>query len=427
MERLMELARKQAEAVTVYGESRTHDQVGFEDGRLKTVDSALSSGVALTVVKDGKQGFAYTRNLIDREGLVRDAVAALAGGVEAAGDLPQPEKLPVLATAAEQSGGNALLADECRRVTDYLSGRVKGQVNVGADRAAAEVRVLTSSGVDARVRSTEYSAIASVMYPGSYSGIRRVVSAKGFEPFPESDLSFIVETYNASQNPVRPPSGRTRALLLPEGVIPYTWRLATATDAQYLYEKVSPLCGRIGEPVLSKLITLTNDPLDDRLPGARAFDDEGTPCRSLRVFDHGVFGTFYNDRLYAMKTGAEPTGNGYRGGPDSPSPSLQHLALAPGTHTFEQLLRSLGTGLIVAGFMGAHSGNILNGDYSIGLSPGLWVDGGAIVGVVKDAMVSGNVYEDLKSVVAVGDTVYDAFGGRYPAVLLEGVSFTTRG
>ncbi|HUU96825.1 MAG TPA: DNA gyrase modulator, partial [Phycisphaerae bacterium] len=93
MERLLEIARKQADAVTVYGTSSSEDTVRFEDGRLKSADSGLSSGTALTVVKNGRQGLAYTRNLIDREGLVRDALAALAGGVEAAGDLPLPVKL----------------------------------------------------------------------------------------------------------------------------------------------------------------------------------------------------------------------------------------------------------------------------------------------------------------------------------------------
>ena len=91
------------------------------------------------------------------------------------------------------------------------------------------------------------------------------------------------------------------------------------------------------------------------------------------------------------------------------------------------LLKEMGTGVVVAGVLGAHSGNILNGDYSIGLSPGLWVENGEIAGRVKDAMVAGNVYEDLKNVVALGDRQHAGFMGRFPALLLDGVSFATRG
>jgi predicted Zn-dependent protease len=71
MERLLELAKKQADAVTVYGTSYTADTVMFDNARLKSTDSSLNSGTALTVVKNGKQGFAFTRNLNDRDGLVR--------------------------------------------------------------------------------------------------------------------------------------------------------------------------------------------------------------------------------------------------------------------------------------------------------------------------------------------------------------------
>jgi len=427
MERLLEIARKSADAVTVYQESGTQDGVGFENGRLKSADSGMSSGTALTLVKDGKQGLAYTRNLIDREGLVRDALAALVGGVEAAGDLPQPVKLPQLDTAAEQVGGNALLAEECRRMTDYLSSRVKGQVNVGAGRGEDEVRLLTTSGVDVRQRSTQYSAMAQVLYPGSCSGIHRVCTAKAFMPFPDGDLKFIADTYNASMRETKGVPGRSRILFLPDAVYALAWRLSAATNAKSVYEKVSPLAGRTGEKLLSDKLTLVDEPLDDSLPGARAFDDEGTPCRSLKLFEGGVLKGFYNDRFYARKTGTEPTGHGYRGGVTArPRPTLAHLTLVPGDQSLAGLLKLMGRGVVVAGVMGAHSGNILNGDYSIGLAPGLWVESGEIVGVVKDSMVAGNVYEDLKNVIAVGDKSYHSPMGRFPALLLDNVSFSAR-
>lgn len=427
MERLLEIAKKQADAVTVFSLSRAADDVTFSNARLKSVDTDLNSGTALTLVKNGKQGFAFTRNLIDREGLVRDALAALAGGVESAGDLPQPVKLPRLDTAAEQAGGNSLLVDECRRMTDYLSSRVKGQVNVAATRITDEQRVLTSTGVDARCLSTDYGAHAAVLYPGTNANIARGISTKAFTPFPEQDLRFIADTYNASEKEIKPESGRTRVLFLPFTAYALIWRLIEATHARNVYEKVSPLTGRIGEQVLSEKLTLKDEPLDDSLPGARAFDDEGTPCRGLMLFERGVLKAFYNDRFYAHKTGTEPTGHGWRSGVTSPpEPSLAHLRLVPGEHSFEAMLKLMGRGVVGVMALGAHSGNRLNGDYSIGLAPGLWVEGGAIVGVVKDSLVSGNVYDDLKKVIAVEDRAHNGPMGRLPSLLLDDVSFTAR-
>ena len=427
MERLLEIAKKQTDAVTVYGASYTVDNIGFEDARLKRADTYLNSGTALTVVKDGKQGFAFTRNLIDHEGLVQDAVAALAGGVESAGDPPLPVKLPMLDTAAEQVGGNAALVDECRRMTDYLSSRVKGQISAAASRITSDQRVLTSTGVDARCLSTHYGAHAAALYPGTNANIARGFSAKAFAPFPEKDLRFIADTYNASEKETKAVSGRTRVLFLPFTAYALIWRLTEATHARNVYERVSPLTGRIGEQVLSNKLTLKDEPLNDRLPGARAFDDEGTPCRDFMLFERGVLKDFYNDRFYARKTGTEPTGHGWRDDITSrPEPSLAHLTIVPGEHSFEQMLKLMGRGVVGVMALGAHSGNRLNGDYSIGLAPGLWVEDGVIVGQIKDSLVAGNVYEDLKKVIAVEDTAYYVGMDRFPSLLLDDISFTTR-
>ena len=86
----------------------------------------------------------------------------------------------------------------------------------------------------------------------------------------------------------------------------------------------------------------------------------------------------------------------------------------------------MGRGVVVAGAMGAHSGNILNGDFSIGLSPGLYVDQGEITGHVKDAMVAGNIFETMKSVVALEDRAYPSYSGVFPAILFENVSVATK-
>lgn len=74
-----------------------------------------------------------------------------------------------------------------------------------------------------------------------------------------------------------------------------------------------------------------------------------------------------------------------------------------------------------------HSGNIPNGDYSVGVCPALYVEGGEIVGRVRDAMVAGNAWQTLQDVVAVGDTVQPTWGGRAPPILCDGVSVAVRG
>jgi len=83
-------------------------------------------------------------------------------------------------------------------------------------------------------------------------------------------------------------------------------------------------------------------------------------------------------------------------------------------------------GIVIAGVMGAHSGNILNGDFSIGLSPGLYVENGEIRGHVKDAMVAGNIFETMNHVLELENTLHPASGGMFPAILFDQVSVATK-
>ena len=109
-----------------------------------------------------------------------------------------------------------------------------------------------------------------------------------------------------------------------------------------------------------------------------------------------------------------------------PFPSLAHLSIQPGDRSFREMIHMMDQGVIVAGALGAHSGNILNGDYSIGLAPGLYVESGRIVGHIKDAMIAGNVFETMKRVAEIENKQHPGSGGMFPAILFEDVSVAVK-
>jgi PmbA protein len=430
MEKLLETAAKSADAAAVYATDSVSDKVQFDNGKFKGIESGMQSGVSLLMLKGGRLGSAYTRNLIDPDGLAGNALAALKGGVEAGYELPLTRDLPQLNTYDEKIERltNSAMVEECGRVCAWLSERAGTQIDAIAVRSTASVRLLNTSGTDLKTRTSAYFLLVSALYPGSYAAISRVLSAKSFKPLPDADLEFIAGLFNASKREAKPAGGPMRVLFLPHSVYALVWRLTEATSGKAVYEKVSPLKDKVGQRVLSDKLTLVDEPLNDALPGARAFDDEGTACHNTTLFEAGVLRGFYNDLYYAWKNGVQPTGHGYRADVTSKAvPSLEHLRIEPGPASIPEMVKQMERGVIVAGVMGAHSGNILNGDYSLGLSPGLWVENGEITGQVKDAMVAGNVYETMTNVVAVGDKAHDSPMGRFPAVLFDGVSVATKG
>jgi PmbA protein len=279
-----------------------------------------------------------------------------------------------------------------------------------------------------------FGVYAGCVFPGSATGIWRISLSKKSERMPDELLDQIVDVYKRSQDVVEPKGGKMKVMFMPNSMLALNWRILSATSSKSVYEKISPLEGKVGEKVFDESVTITDEPLDDRRPGARAFDDEGVACSPLTIVDKGVLKGFYYDLHYASRLGAKPTGHGYKsaqwgGDPISlkPVPSLSHMSISPGRKSFWELVKLMDRGVIMEGALGAHSGNIPNGDYSVGTNPGLYVENGEIVGRLKGTMVAGNIYETLNHVVGVGDTQYhSSFGGWVPSVLVDDVSVATR-
>ena len=83
----------------------------------------------------------------------------------------------------------------------------------------------------------------------------------------------------------------------------------------------------------------------------------------------------------------------------------------------EQLLRTMGTGLLVTELMG-QGVNPVTGDYSRGAS-GFWVENGAIAYPVHEITIAGNLRDMFKGIVAVGSDVDDQGALHTGSVLID--------
>ncbi|MEO0114418.1 MAG: TldD/PmbA family protein [candidate division WOR-3 bacterium] len=431
MEKLLKLAKKVADQVEIYSITYQTDSVSFENSRLKAIDSKIQDGIALRIVKDGKLGFAYTRNLLSREELIENALASIKGGVAAQYQFPLTKKITKLNSfdTAIKKVTNKQMVEECRRICEILGTNTKAEIHTSLEKAVQKIRLINSSGTDLTTQFSEFSGYAGILYPGSHAAIFRILYSKKFEQFPDHWLNLMVALYSQSLKEAKPKTGRMKVLFMPETLYALIWRLKEATNSKNIYEQVSPIKDKLNQKILSEKLTVVDEPLNDNLPNARAFDDEGMPCQNLTIIEAGVFKNFYTDLNYATKLKVEPTGNGYKANISSKiTPMLNHLTIRPGQKSFEELIKMIDKGIIACGIMGAHSGNILNGDFSVGLAPGIYVENGEIVGQVKDAMVAGNIYEVMNNVVEIEDTLYPSFTGMastlgsLPAILFADVS-----
>jgi PmbA protein len=240
---------------------------------------------------------------------------------------------------------------------------------------------------------------------------------------PEAIARHILQRLDWVKDNVSSPTGRVPILFTSKAADMLWGTIQAALNGKRVIEHASPWADRLGQQVVSKEITLSQEP--EAGPFSCPFDDEGTPTQSLVFIQNGVLQHFYCDRTIAHQLNTATTGNGFRPGLGSyPTPGLFNLLIQPGNKSLAQLITYLDDGLIVDQMLGG--GGSISGDFSINVDLGYRVKNGQVVGRVKDTMVAGNVYTALKQIAALGSDA-DWNGSCYtPSLIVEGLSTTGR-
>jgi PmbA protein len=183
-----------------------------------------------------------------------------------------------------------------------------------------------------------------------------------------------------------------------------TYALAPAFSALEILEGRSPLKGREGQLVFSEKVTILDDPFYKTALGTRPIDDEGVATSSKPVVKSGVFTSTLHSYYTAKRTGAKPTGNGFRRLPAmQPRPSFSNLVLKPISGGLEEFTRELKRGLVVYEALGYWMSDYTTGTVKATVTHGLLVENGRVVKPVKGVVIGGNIYDWLsKSLVEVG-------------------------
>ncbi|WP_170517085.1 TldD/PmbA family protein [Ruegeria atlantica] len=175
----------------------------------------------------------------------------------------------------------------------------------------------------------------------------------------------------------------------------------------------------LGEQVLPDHLSLIEDPHRPRIAGSRPFDAEGLPTQRRAIVENGVLTGWTLDLSSARKLDMTSTGNATRGVSGPPSPSNWNLSLTQGTHSRQDLLRDMGTGLLVTSMIGSTI-NPNTGDYSRGAS-GFWVENGEITHPVNECTIAGNLRDMLKRIIPANDA-RPYLSRVVPSVLIEGMT-----
>lgn len=217
----------------------------------------------------------------------------------------------------------------------------------------------------------------------------------------------------------KPPTGASPVLFDERISSSLIGHLLVAANGSSVARGSSWLLDRLGEQVLPAALSLIEDPHRTRVSASRPFDAEGLPTRRRAIVENGVLTGWTLDLATGRKLNMASTGNAKRGTSAPPSPGSWNVALTQGAQSREDLLRDMGTGLLVTSMIGSTI-NPNTGDYSRGAS-GFWVEGGEITYPVNECTIAGSLPEMLMRMTPANDA--RAWLSRVvPSLLVEGMT-----
>ncbi|SDG66384.1 TldD/PmbA family protein [Sulfitobacter delicatus] len=315
------------------------------------------------------------------------------------------EGLELCDPSAEPSP-EALQDDAARAEAAALAVKGVSQVqSAGAGYGAQQIYLAATNGFEGGYARSE-RGLSCVAIAGSGLGMER--DYDGDSRIFQADLrdaedigTRAGERALARLDARKPPTGSYPVLFDERIASSLIGHLLGAINGQAIARGASFLRDAMGEQVLPKGLSLIEDPRRVRATGSRPFDAEGLPTTRRAIVEDGILQGWTLDLATARKLDRAPTANAARGTSSGPQPSNWNIALTQGTASRDDLIRDMGTGLLVTSMIGSTI-NPNTGDYSRGAS-GLWIENGEITHAINECTIAGNLRDMLLNLTPAND------------------------
>lgn len=437
MDKLLATLKNKVDQAEIYRRQARTIPIEFRSGKLESIKSKETEGIALRVIANGRLGFSTTTDMDDPSALSKAVIAAAAFGEEAgfsfSTDNPSPRN-DVYDKEIEDVSEEALVDLGEKVIGKLHDADPQGDINVGLAKTVETVAIRNTSGLDVEEERTHISLSASLgkTSEGDIFVLfdeQEVRAMSGLDP--DRLVGRIVDFLRYGKKIVSTPSKKLPIVFTPNGTIALLLPLLVGFNGKSVYMGTSPLKGRVGERAFDPRFSLTDDGTIPRGPRSSAFDDEGTTSSRTSLVSQGTIEGFTYDLWTAALAKAAPTGNGYKGGllggggfRTPPSIGVSNVLVAAGDVDSNEIIASIEEGLLVESVLGLGQGNLASGEFSNNVAVAFKIEDGKIVGRVKNTMIAGNSYTLLKdNLIALGKNPTWVLGAvNTPAIAVDGVS-----
>lgn len=419
-------------------------QLDIEAGKITMAAGGGEGGFGVRVVNDGRFGFAHLVDVSGAERAVKEAIS-IANKSPSVSGFVLPSERP-----ASEVGGRfdehllslhpEDLLEQADAVLNEVSSLDKRAVVTGGGVgiSATAACLMNSEGILSTGMTTSHGIGLQVtidvdgQLTSSYQGDSSRTRLPDVPACIEQAVHWAQITQNTIQVESRPVDAPV--LMTSEGFSPlFSMVVPPAMTGEKIVRKESFWSEHLGKQVMNPSLSIHDDGLLEGGMSSGSRDGEGVPRVQQALVENGrLDGMLWSTRDAAQQVAegriesASSTGSATSGGHQSPpSTGCTELFLTSSERgrSWDELLAHLGDGYVVNSVMGAHTANPSSGDFSVTTSSILRVEGGEVVGALKQAGLSGNLAKALNGNVHLGNDVrrqgsYSSGSMHLPDVLL---------
>lgn len=382
----------------------------FENGKPDRLENTLEQGVSFRIINDGKTFFGFTTETDEMS--LQDTADALIystrnGGMDISFGNPVSVRNYEILSRLPAEKKIAIISeiDMAASVDDRIIQKTAKYMEI-----VRNTRIINSLGEDIS-QSLNYVTTHSIVTASDGKEMQTAVVSEGgaFGAEEARSMNFASIGERAGKLAMQ----NLRAKNAPAGMMPVVLgskaggtmvheAVGHGLEADHACNGTSVFAGRMGKRVASELITVIDDGTLKGRRGSFLYDDEGTSAAENVLIENGVLKSYMYDRLYAMKEGVKPTGNGRR---ESfryrPIVRMTNTYIKPGDSKPEDIISSVRKGLYVAD-MGGGQVNTVTGDFVFEVTEGYLIENGKIGDPVRNATLIGNGPDVMTNIDMVG-------------------------
>ena len=189
-------------------------------------------------------------------------------------------------------------------------------------------------------------------------------------------------------------------------------------NQQNIRTKTSCMCSKLNKEIFNNLITIIEDQPNEKLPGYRLFDDEGTETKKKMIVENGILKSYFSNIKEAKINNIKSTGNGYG------SISTRNMFINPSNTTNQDIFKELKNGIYITDYMGASNTSIsaTTGNISLQIF-GFIIEDGKIKSGFNPCIMTTSIFELFNNVKLIGDTLeFTNTKAASPILLIKNIS-----